>query len=243
MDIELTEMEHGKPLTLSSLAGDKNAKIKELKVKKNYAELYELAVSLPPTKDKFLLKASALMHLKKWEEAIETCDRGLDLEEDSEFYNMKGRALGKLGNMKEKVALTRRAVELDPNIPAYYRNLGAGLYKLKLYDEAISNHEKAINLEPTNSLNYHNVGAALFRLEQYEKAKQYFKQAVERNKKEGLSHSWLGDCYKKTGELKEAMECYEKAYEVSGKEMYREERDRLDKELNPKKGFFAKLFG
>lgn len=37
MDIELTEMEHGKPLTLSSLAGDKNAKIKELKAKKNYA--------------------------------------------------------------------------------------------------------------------------------------------------------------------------------------------------------------
>lgn len=70
MDIELTEMEHGKPLTLSSIKGEKNAKIKELKEKKNYPALLELAVSLPPTKDKFLLKANALMHLKKWQDAI-----------------------------------------------------------------------------------------------------------------------------------------------------------------------------
>lgn len=38
---------------------------------------------------------------------------------------MKGRAQGKLGNMPEKAALTRKAIELDPNVAAYYRNLGA----------------------------------------------------------------------------------------------------------------------
>jgi Flp pilus assembly protein TadD len=46
---------------------------------------------------------------------------------------MKGRAQGKLGNMQEKADLTRKAIELDPKIPAYYRNLGAALYKLKQY--------------------------------------------------------------------------------------------------------------
>jgi hypothetical protein len=35
--------------------------------------------------------------------------------------------------MEEKAILTRRAIELDPNVPAYYRNLGAALYKLKKY--------------------------------------------------------------------------------------------------------------
>ncbi len=44
---------------------------------------------------------------------------------------MKGRAEGKLGNMQAKAELTRKAIEIDPSVPAYFRNLGAALYKLK----------------------------------------------------------------------------------------------------------------
>jgi hypothetical protein len=40
------------------------------------------------------------------------------------------------------------AIERDPKVPAYYRNLGAALYKLKRYGEAIDNHKKAISIEP-----------------------------------------------------------------------------------------------
>lgn len=83
----------------------------------------------------------------------------------------------------------------------------------------------------------------MFRLERYEDAKVYFSKAIDKNWKEPLSHSWLGDCHKQTGHLKEAVDCYSKAYEVSGKEMFKNERDKLEKELNPKKGFFSKLFG
>ena len=59
-------MEDGKPLTLSTVKEDKREKIKVFKAKKKYKELYELACDLPPNKDKYLLKANALMHLKKW---------------------------------------------------------------------------------------------------------------------------------------------------------------------------------
>ena len=59
---------------------------------------------------------------------------------------MKGRAHGKLGNMQQKVDLTRKAIDLDPNVAAYYRNLGAALYKLKDYNAAIENHKKAVNM-------------------------------------------------------------------------------------------------
>ena len=72
--------------------------------------------------------------------------------------------MGKLGNMEEKAELTKRAIELDNSVPAYYRNLGAALYKMKKYDEAISQHQIAIDKEPNNSINYHNVGAAFFRM-------------------------------------------------------------------------------
>lgn len=131
MEIELEDMEHGKPINFTTMAAQKQAKIKAMKAKKQYAELLEYANSLPPNRDKYLLKANALMHLRKWKELIECCDRGLESDDDSEFYNMKGRAQGKLGNMQEKADLTRKAIEIDPNVAAYYRNLGAALYKLK----------------------------------------------------------------------------------------------------------------
>lgn len=37
---------------------------------------------------------------KQWEALIVLCDNGLQIQEDAELYNMKGRAEGKLGNLK-----------------------------------------------------------------------------------------------------------------------------------------------
>jgi len=56
---------------------------------------------MPNTIDKYLLRANACLHLKKWKELSESCDRGIDLAGDndsSDFYNLKGKAVGKLGN-------------------------------------------------------------------------------------------------------------------------------------------------
>jgi hypothetical protein len=39
--------------------------------------------------------------------------------------NLKGKAVGKLGNFEEKVKYTQRAIDIDN------RNLGAAYYKLK----------------------------------------------------------------------------------------------------------------
>lgn len=116
------------------------------------------------TKEKYLLKANALLHLKMWKELATACERGLDLGEDSDFYNLKGKAIGKLGDFQEKAELTKKAIDLEPAVPAYHRNLGAAYYKLKKYEDAIIEHDKAIKLEPNHSINYHNKGAAYYRL-------------------------------------------------------------------------------
>ena len=137
-------MQHGKVINLETMGQQKQNKIKLMKSKKQYNQLLEYANSLPPNRDKYLLKATALMHLKKWKELIECCDKGLEEDDESEFYNMKGRAYGKIGNMEAKAENTRKAISLDSSIPAYYRNLGAALYKLKNYNEAIDNHKKAM---------------------------------------------------------------------------------------------------
>ena len=43
-------------------------KIKTLKNKKQYKELLELAHTMPSTKERYLIQANALLHLKKWKE-------------------------------------------------------------------------------------------------------------------------------------------------------------------------------
>jgi hypothetical protein len=87
--------------------------IKKLKAAKQYKELLELAKTMPNTKDKYLVQAHACLHLKRWKELSDACDRGLDLADESDssdFLNLKGRAVGKLGSFEEKVKLTARAI-------------------------------------------------------------------------------------------------------------------------------------
>lgn len=44
-----------------------------------YKEILALADSMPNTKEKYLIKANAELHLKLWKDLALTCDRGLDL--------------------------------------------------------------------------------------------------------------------------------------------------------------------
>jgi len=109
-------------------------KIKVLKAKRNYKEMLQIASTMPNNRDKYMLQSNAYLHLKMWKELSETCDRGLDLadeEDSSDFLNLKGKAVGKMGNFEEKVKLTQSAIKIRDDVPAYHRNLGAAYYKLK----------------------------------------------------------------------------------------------------------------
>lgn len=58
---------------------------------------------MPNTKEKYYIKANAELHLKMWKELANTCSKGILIEEDPDFFNLKGKAVGKLGNFQEKV--------------------------------------------------------------------------------------------------------------------------------------------
>ena len=169
MEVELDDFEDGRPLTLQTNQ-ETAQKIKAFRSKKQYKELLDLALSMPSTKERYLIQANAYLHLKKWKELADTCDKGLELAGDreaSDFYNLKGKAMGKLGDFEQKARLTKKAIDLDPKVAAYHRNLGAAYYKMKQYENAIDGHNKAIKIEPKHSINYHNKGAAYFRLGQH----------------------------------------------------------------------------
>jgi hypothetical protein len=43
------------------------------------------------------------MGLQRWEDVIRCCDIGLDLDEQSEFWHLKGKAVGKIGDYGKKI--------------------------------------------------------------------------------------------------------------------------------------------
>ena len=78
MEVELDDFEDGRPVMLQT--SQENAqKIKSMKGKKQYKDLLELALGMPSTKERYLIQANAYLHLKKWKELADTCDKGLDL--------------------------------------------------------------------------------------------------------------------------------------------------------------------
>ena len=78
-------------------------KIRSLMEKKDYKGILELANTLQNNQETYLIKANAFMGLQRWEDVIRCCDIGLDLGEQSEFWHLKGKAAGKLGNANSKV--------------------------------------------------------------------------------------------------------------------------------------------
>lgn len=203
MEIEMDDFSGFNPREMRTNP-ETTSKISQLIAKKQYKEILELSETLPNTKDKYLLRANAYLYLKKWKELLETCDKGLDIAEEensSDFYNLKGKAVGQMGDHEAKVNLTLKAIQIKPTVPAYHRNLGAAYYKLKYYEKAIESHLKSIELEPLNSINYHNLGAAYFRLQKYEKAEQNFAKAFELNKNQMTSAAWLADSQRELGKF------------------------------------------
>lgn len=108
-------------------------KIQQLKSKKDYNGMLQLVSNFPNDKDTYMIKANAYLALGKWEDVIRSCDIGLDLAEESEFWHYKGKALGKLGKHDEKINCINQAITLKPKIATYHRNLGAAYYSLKEY--------------------------------------------------------------------------------------------------------------
>jgi tetratricopeptide (TPR) repeat protein len=117
--------------------------------------------------EKYLLATNALLHLCDWKKLMQFCDLGLKYSEESEFCYLKGKAVGKLGNNVLRIEWMRKAVQLNPAVPAYRRNLAAAYYQDKRYEEAISEQQRTVDLEPANPINHHNLATTLFRMGSY----------------------------------------------------------------------------
>lgn len=94
-DIELEDWDANRSMKHTNK--ETMTKMQQLKDKKDYQGMLQLASSFPNDKDTYLIKANAYLSLEKWEDVIKSCDIGLELGDEPEFWHYKGKALGKLG--------------------------------------------------------------------------------------------------------------------------------------------------
>jgi tetratricopeptide (TPR) repeat protein len=129
-----------------------------------------------------------------------------------------GHALGWKGQVDEAIACYKKAIELDPKLPATYLNLGAVLCDRKHdYDGAIASFRTALELEPKNGSAHYDLGIALRHKGQVDEAIGSFKKAIELDPKHAAAHTDLGTALRHKGLVDEAIACYQKAIEINPK--------------------------
>ena len=94
-------------------------------------------------------RANALYELKRFEEALASCDRALTLRPDyAEALLNRGATLHELKRFEEALESYDRALMLRPDYAEALSNRGWTLHELKRFDEALASYDRALMLRP-----------------------------------------------------------------------------------------------
>jgi protein O-GlcNAc transferase len=106
--------------------------------------------------------ASALLALKRPEEALEVCARALALDANlAEAHSNLGGALRLLNRLDEAARACQRALQLKPDMPVALSNLASILLAWNRASEALAYCDQALELDPAFAQAHDNRGRAL----------------------------------------------------------------------------------
>jgi adenylate cyclase len=122
------------------------------------------------------------------------------------IYTGMGSIYMQRGQLKEAIALRKKAVALEPNSSIAHGTLGiAYLFKRDTIDEAIAELRNANRLDPLASNYYSYFLGSAFRMKgEYEKAVEVFQKIINNDPNYWLSHLGLSICYGLLGQWEEA---------------------------------------
>lgn len=125
-----------------------------------------------------------------------------------------GMLENKRGHRSEAIKLIRRAISINPRVPAYYNNLGEIYRSEQNYVSAIKYYKKAISLNRHYAQAYNNLGCALQEIGMTQEAKKNFLIALSNAENYAEAHSNLGAVFQQLGQIKDAIGHYEKAIQI-----------------------------
>lgn len=159
--------------------------------------------------------------LKKYKQAVESCQNALDLYDDdtpTEFIFNKYAIYYTLGlanfNLKKKnIALTHffKSLELNDSYKDTYVNIGCIYNDFKKLDLAKEYLNKALKLDPQDFCALENLGWSFYLEKDFVKALKYTKKSVQLNSENADGFYNLGKIYTATKKDKQATRMFKKA--------------------------------
>ncbi|MEG3929324.1 tetratricopeptide repeat protein [Microcoleus sp. D3_18a_C4] len=157
--------------------------IKNCREKKDHVSALNLANKLVGIRGKagdWLEKARCLQNLERYDEALESFDRAIELDpNDLSALVLRGNLLYNLKRYDDALASFDRALELEANYQSIWALRSYVLDNLQRYDEALASFERAIE----QGANYEEMwlirGNVLNNLKRYDEALESFDRVIE----------------------------------------------------------------
>lgn len=160
--------------------------------------------------------AAGLIDLERYEEAVNYCDRALDLDRsDAMVWTNKAVALGRWGKYDEEMSCYERALSIAPALGLAWSNKGYALRERKEYQAALKCLDKAVKFDPDYPMAWSNRAQVLLDLGELEEAQDCCDRALELYPH--LEHAWInrGLSLLYRGRFADALESFLKAIEIN----------------------------
>ena len=139
----------------------------------------ELVVIRGEARD-WLLQGISLTKLNRWDEALASVDRALELEPDfAAARSVRVIVLSQVGRHDEMLMSFDAEIKLKPNDGMAWLGQGMALAGLERFDEALSSLNKAAGLNVNHELLWSHRGKVLNKLGRYDEALESSDKAIE----------------------------------------------------------------
>ena len=140
-----------------------------------------------------------------WNAAEKSFTRAIELQPDSaSAYYWYSNVLGITGRVKEAIAASEKAKQLDPLTPQYVTNLGRAYYWARDFDKTIDYFQSVLSEKRDNTSAMYMLSLAYTQKQMYTEAIALLEELSSVKKNKWLAASLLGYAYAKVGRQREA---------------------------------------
>lgn len=131
-----------------------------------------------------------------------------------EALHLSGLIAYRAENPRSAAELIRKAIEINPGLPAPHNNLGNALRALKQPAAAIESFDRALALSPNLAEAHFNRGNALLDLKRFEIAVESYDRAIALKPMHAEAHSNRGNALAALGKQQAAIDSYGRAIDL-----------------------------
>ena len=165
-----------------------------------------------------VLLGNAFQRQGMFREAVESCERVLELKPDSNFamIDLLG-ALINLGENDRVVETAPRFLSQFPNDPVLHEELGVAYFYKRDYERALASFERSIELAPS-AVALSKVGEIYAIRGELETGEAYVRRALGKNPRNKGSYYTLAQIEEKRGNMADAITLYQKELDNNPRE-------------------------